>query len=188
MHRGTASLFVCALLTSVTPLTAQQSGTAPAQPQASQTPCLTAAPRRQFDFWVGSWDVFPWAAPATAAQQLGTNDITVIEQGCALLESWRDMNGVTGRSLNWFDRNLQTWRQLWIDQNGGTLDYTSATVREGEMQFLGFTLDRQRRRVEQRLTFTRHHADTLRQLFETSLDSGRTWTPGFDGRYIRRKP
>jgi hypothetical protein len=60
-------------------------------------------------------------------------------------------------------------------------------VKDGEMQFSGWTLDRQRRRVEQRLTFTRHHADTVRQLFETSLDSGRTWTPGFDGRYVRRK-
>ncbi len=184
--RFAASITVLLLLAS-RPLAAQQASAAPnPAPQTPPTPCTNSAVHRQFDFWVGSWDVHPWAAPAATGPKLGTNDITVIEGGCALHESWRATNGGTGRSFNWFDRNLQTWRQLWIDQSGGTLDYSSAVAEEGKMTFRGWTLDRQRRRVEQRLTFTRVHVDTVRQLFETSLDSGRTWSPGFDGRYIRR--
>ena len=41
-------------------------------------------------------------------------------------------------------------------------------------------------RVLQRLTFFPVHRDTVRQLFETSSDSGKTWQPGFDGRYVRK--
>jgi len=170
------------------PPPASQSSSAAPQPTTPPTPCANSATHRQFDFWVGNWDVFPWSAPGATGPQLGTNDITVIEGGCALEESWRASNGGSGRSYNWFDRNLQTWRQLWIDQNGGTLDYSSAEATDGKMIFRGWTLNQQRRRVEQRLTFTRYHADTVRQLFETSLDSGRTWASGFDGRYIRRAP
>jgi hypothetical protein len=40
--------------------------------------------------------------------------------------------------------------------------------------------------VLQKLTFFPIHRDTVRQLFETSVDSGRTWRPGFDGRYVRK--
>lgn len=191
--RGLASSLVSALLGAALgaavalPLAAQQAPTPAAPPGPPPTPCLTSPVHRQFDFWVGDWDVHPWAAPAATGPQLGRNRISVIEQGCALLEEWSGRGGGSGRSFNWFDRNLQTWRQLWIDQSGGTLDYSSAEVADGKMTFRGWTLDRQRRRVEQRLTFTRYHADTLRQLFETSVDSGRTWVPGFDGRYIRRQ-
>lgn len=182
LPRVATALAVTSLLASA--LDAQQAATPPAT--TPPAPCTASPVYRQFDFWIGSWDVHPWSAPGASGPQLGTNDITVIESGCALHESWRATNGGTGRSFNWFDRNLQSWRQLWIDQSGGTLDYSSAEASDGQMVFRGWTLDRQRRRVEQRLTFTRIHPDTLRQLFETSLDSGRSWTPGFDGRYIRR--
>ena len=40
---------------------------------------------------------------------------------------------------------------------------------------------------QQKLTFFPIHRDTVRQLFETSTDSGRTWQPGFDGRYVRHR-
>jgi hypothetical protein len=157
-------------------------------PGPPPTPCLNDPQRRTFDFWIGTWDVFRWSAPPRQPPQLGVNVITVIESGCALLESWTASGGGTGRSFNWYDKHTQTWRQLWIDQSGGTLDYTRGEFRDGAMRFEGETRGPQGQRVLQRLTFFHIHADTVRQLFESSTDGGATWTPGFDGRYLRRKP
>lgn len=42
-------------------------------------------------------------------------------------------------------------------------------------------------RVLQKLTFFPISKDTVRQLFETSADSGKTWQLGFDGRYVRSR-
>lgn len=165
---------------------AAQATAAPQGPPPA--PCADDPQRRSFDFWIGTWDVFPWSAPPGQGPQLGVNVISSIEAGCALLESWTATRGGTGRSFNWYDRNTQTWRQLWIDRSGGTLDYTRGEFRDGAMRFEGETRGRQGERVLQRLTFFHLHADTVRQLFETSTDGGRTWTPGFDGRYLRRRP
>ena len=164
---------------------------APGALHAQQPPapprCDTIPVRHQFDFWIGTWDVYAWADAEAKGPRLGVNVIAPIEGHCALLESWTSGNGTTGRSFNWYDRNLGNWRQLWIAQGGGTLDYTQGELRDGAMRFAGWTLGPGGRRVEQKLTFFAIHPDTVRQLFEASNDSGRTWTPGFDGRYIRRK-
>jgi hypothetical protein len=41
-------------------------------------------------------------------------------------------------------------------------------------------------RTLQKLTFFPIARDTVRQLFESSTDNGSTWTPGFDGIYVRK--
>jgi hypothetical protein len=55
------------------------------------------------------------------------------------------------------------------------------------MRFEGWTLAPNGGRLMQKLTFFPVSRDTVRQLFETSADSGKTWQPGFDGRYVRKK-
>jgi hypothetical protein len=57
---------------------------------------------------------------------------------------------------------------------------------DGAMRFTGWTLDAKGNRVEQKLTFFAIAPDTVRQLFESSTDAGKTWTPSFDGRYVKR--
>ena len=39
--------------------------------------------------------------------------------------------------------------------------------------------------VQQRITWTPAAGGTVRQLWESSSDEGRTWTVLFDGRYVR---
>jgi hypothetical protein len=187
-------ILVSALLLSAVAITAPAHAQQPApaaagaaQADSARAPCRYIPVRRQFDFWIGTWDVFPFAAPADSGPRLGTNVIEPILEHCTLLEQWTDARGGTGRSFNWWDQNLRTWRQLWVASGGGTLDYSQGEFRDGAMRFLGWTRRPDGQRVEQRLTFFALHADTVRQLFETSFDSGRTWQPGFDGRYIRRR-
>ena len=53
---------------------------------------------RDFDFWIGEWDVF-----GPQGRQVGTNSITPLLDGAALAEHWRGAGGVEGHSINAYD-------------------------------------------------------------------------------------
>ena len=182
-----ASLAAAALLVLLRPGSAVAQATAQSTaPKPLAHPCLTASENHQLDFWVGMWDVTPWQLSApTPQQQVGRSDVHPILQHCVISENWMGVRGGEGKSYNYYDPSLKKWRQVWIADSGGVLDYTGE-YRDGAMRFQGYTIDAQGHRVEQRLTFFNVSPDTVRQLFETSKDAGQTWTPGFDGRYVRR--
>lgn len=145
-------------------------------------PCADDPVHREFDFWVGEWAVF------TGGRRAGTNRIERRLGGCALAETWTNVQGREGRSFNWVDRSSFTqprWRQLWIDDMGNTLDYTDGAVRDGAMRFSGHTLDARGDTVLQKLTFVPVHADTVRQVFEQSTDGGVSWRTTWEGLYVR---
>ncbi|MEE4212396.1 MAG: hypothetical protein V2I43_24395 [Parvularcula sp.] len=102
------------------------------QSAAAQPSCDTE-PYRQFDFWIGTWDVFN-----AQDEVIGRNTITAEEDGCLLVERWTGASGNTGQSYNFYDPADQTWRQLWvargfiIDYRGG-LDAKAHMVLEGMM-------------------------------------------------------
>jgi hypothetical protein len=56
-----------------------------------------AAPEhRQFDFWVGRWDVSPTGKDVVVAQSL----IEAVYNGCGVRENWMPKNHQDGGSLN----------------------------------------------------------------------------------------
>src|SRR5688500_19011251 len=77
----------------------------PAAPPPKPFDC-TAPEHRQFDFWVGEWDVVPnpETRPANAPPQPGRKPaINIIEKahnGCVIIENWNDGQGGTGQSFN----------------------------------------------------------------------------------------
>jgi hypothetical protein len=180
-------LMIRSALIFVVPLLVAGVASAQTVPQSLPRPCLTMAKAKEFDFWIGKWDVTPWqlAAP-TAAQQMGTNDVFPILEHCVISENWKGSRGGEGKSYNFFDTNLGKWRQIWMADSGGPLDYTGE-FKDGAMRFVGWNLDAKGNRLEQKLTFFAIAPDTVRQLFEQSTDGGKTWTSTFDGRYVRRK-
>lgn len=156
---------------------------------AARFPCRTTPEARQLDFWIGDWNVTPWQAPASSNPPLlGTNRIEPILEHCVLMENWQGGGPMPsgGKSMNFWDTNRRKWRQVWVADGGGSLDYEGAFV-DGAMRFEGWTLAPNGSRILQKLTFFPISRDTVRQLFETSADSGKTWQPGFDGRYVRKK-
>ena len=151
---------------------------------AAAWPCRENAESRQFDFWIGEWDVF------VGGQQAGTNTIERMLGGCTLLENWTNAGGREGKSFNWVDRASfrdARWRQLWVDDSGNTLDYYGGRYIDDAMRFEGHTFTPQGDSIPQKLTFHNVHADTVRQVFEQSNDGGATWVVTFDGLYIRRR-
>lgn len=74
-------------------------------------PCAVV-PYRDFDFWVGEWDVFN-----PEGVQAGTNRIEVIMDGCVISESWVGRGGGPGRSLSTYDSDTGMWHQTWVTAN-----------------------------------------------------------------------
>lgn len=150
-------------------------------------PCQFDPRFRQFDFWVGDWDVRTTGLPPTGPA--ARNNITLEEGRCIVQEHWTGLGGGTGQSYNLFDRSMGKWRQTWVDNNGGQHDYVGELT-NGNMVFEGTTPAPNGRlgRVPTRLTLFHVSADSVRQLSQVSPDSGRTWLVAYDFTYVRRKP
>lgn len=154
--------------------------------EAARHPCRAMPQARQFDFWIGEWDVNPWQQPGAAPAAAGRNSVHPILEHCIVLEEWTGNGGGNGKSFNFYDTNRLKWRQVWMADGGGSLDYTGE-FKDNAMRFEGWSLGPNNQRVLQKLTFTKISADTVRQTFEASNDDGKTWSVTFDGRYVRRK-
>lgn len=152
---------------------------AEAQTPASPPPC-SAPEHRQFDFWIGDWNV-----TGPDGRQAGRNRITAILDGCVLREEWTGAGGVSGTSYNIYDARSGRWHQTWVDGQGmlllldGGVDSTGAMVLENEQP------GRDGKPLRNRITWTRIGPDEVRQLWETSGDGGSTWATVFDGSYRR---
>jgi hypothetical protein len=140
-----------------------------------------SAEHRQFDFWVGHWEVF-----VPSGKKAGENRIAVIADGCALLEEWTGGGGVSGKSLNIYDSVDRHWHQTWVD-NSGTLLMLSGGFAEHSMvmSMTGPNPADPAKTMQQRITWTPASDGSVRQLWESSVDAGTTWIVLFDGRYIR---
>ena len=85
--------------------------------QAADSCSCCSDDHRAFDFWIGKWEVRQ--ADGTMA---GINQITRVQDSCALQEQWSSARpGHTGTSLNFYNGSTGYWEQLWIDNSGGIL-------------------------------------------------------------------
>jgi hypothetical protein len=152
-----------------------------AQAPPAAPPACQSAEYRQFDFWVGTWDVY-----LPDGQQAGENRIEPISAGCALLENWSGRGGFTGKSLNIYDRDDKRWHQTWVDSSGGLLMIAGKLV--DKRMVLTSEPSGAVGSAQQRITWTPNDDDgSVRQFWESSADAGKTWTVQFDGKYVRRK-
>ncbi len=140
-------------------------------------PCNTRQ-HRQFDFWVGTWDVTTEANPGRTA----TNRILAIHEGCVIQERYEAPGGYTGTSLSFYDQNTDTWHQTWID-NQGTPLFLKGGFKKGSMVLV----DDSNAANIQRVTWTPLKDGRVRQHWESSTDGGETWTTAFDGYYTRQE-
>lgn len=184
--------FVAAVILALVASTQQPASGQSAPPKPYD---CSAQVHRQFDFWLGEWDVVPnpataQPAPPSAAaqpQKPASNIITSLDGSCVLLESW-NAGGQTGHSLNIYDRTKQQWHQTWVDNTGGLHEYWGS-LKDGNMVFLGevplgpAAKFAGRRTI--RLTFFPLGPDKVRQ-FSEALNSDGTWSVNYDLIYTRR--
>jgi hypothetical protein len=149
---------------------------------APKPPACVAPENRQFDFWLGEWEVRD-----VADKLLGQNRITSLHKGCVLFENYR-AGEFTGSSLNVYDADKGKWHQTWVDSGGGLLVIEGGLV-DGKMILAGETVDpgKPGGKADNRITWQPLADGRVRQLWETSTDKGRTWTTTFDGYYAKQK-
>ncbi len=162
-------------------LTLPSTGEALAQ-QPQQRPDCSADEHRQFDFWVGEWEV-----TAPDGRKAGDNRISLILRNCVLLEEWTGAAGGTGKSFNVWDRTRKIWHQTWVD-DAGTLLRLEGSLVDGAMVLEGTTRAADGSSVMHRVTWSRVGSapDRVRQHWQQSRDGGATWDTAFDGLYTRK--
>ena len=142
---------------------------------AAPSPCA-ADTFRQFDFWLGAWNVY-----TPDGKLAGTNRISSEYDGCVLHERYETGKGYKGESLNTYDPGTKRWHQTWVD-NQGTLLLLDGGLHGTSMVLEGETRDPVGARTRHRITWTPNPHGSVRQHWE-STDAAGKWSTAFDGKY-----
>lgn len=146
----------------------------------SIAPCKTPE-FRQFDFWVGDWEV-----QDTAGNTVGQNLVTLEQDGCLIIEHWKDSGGVqTGTSFNYYDIRDKKWHQLYLDNSGnaGAFPAMAGNLIDGKMVLL---TDEKTSPVF-RWTWAKLGPGRVQQKGEQSTDGEKTWSTFWDSVYVTKQ-
>jgi hypothetical protein len=136
---------------------------------------------RQFDFWLGEWDVY-----SREGKKVGDNTISLAMNGCALKEYYRSVTGYQGESINVFDKTQQQWHQTWVD-NTGYLLQLDGRWNGHHMVLLGEGLNANGHKVKHRITWKPQRNGDVHQIWEISEDRGLHWKTNFFGVYRKKQ-
>lgn len=164
------------IVAAVTIFTSLASADPPAAPPA---PC-GGAEFRQFDFWLGSWEVH-----TPDGKLAGTNRIEKQYDGCVVHEHYVTGGAYSGESLNIYDATRKVWHQSWVDTSGTLLLLEGKRVGPS-MVLEGKTLGADGKATRHRITWTPNADGSVRQFWESTDATGK-WTTAFDGRYTKKE-
>jgi tetratricopeptide (TPR) repeat protein len=152
----------------------------------NQTPCVYQAENRQFDFWVGDWDVVASKGNAPA----GLSHIERAIGDCVIWENWNSLGnaGYVGKSYNVYNSSLKRWEQFWVDNQGGMIHFYGGLNQDGVMDFYTDEIPQpDGTKLKRHLQFIKLGQDQVRQFSQGSTDAGRTWNVEYDLTYNRKK-
>lgn len=142
-------------------------------------PCKAKPEFRQFDFWIGEWDVKnPQGVTA------GSSSIQLILSQCIIFENWTSPVS-SGKSFNIFDSSDNKWHQSWVDDKG-TFTHYVGEFKDGRMILVADSITGGKKTL-MKMTFSQLPDGGVRQFGENSVDEGKTWTTAFDLTYTRKK-
>ena len=154
------------------------------QAQSVESACKSNPHFNDFDFWLGEWTV---TDRVTGSFQ-GANLIEKVEDGCLIKENWTSAGGGTGFSMNYYNPNINEWRQLWVSAGAYSIDYKGG-LKDGSMVMHGhmnnFTNGET---LPFRGTWTPLKDGTVRQFFEVKPSGSDRWATWFDGIYRHSSP
>jgi hypothetical protein len=148
---------------------AQQSPGAP-----PPNPC--ADPRqKQLDFWVGEWDL-TWPGQTASETGHGTNSVKRILDGCIVQENFSGLDSMPlrGTSVSVFDARANRWKQTWVDNEGGYLDFTG-DFKDGQMILQREAIGPGGKTFLQRMVWKNIAPKEFDWSWESSRDGGTTW-------------
>jgi hypothetical protein len=148
------------------------------QIKINNAPCSASPEFRDFDFWIGNWDVTSNGQPA------GKSSIRLILDSCVIFENWKGLK--EGKSFNMYDAISKTWKQTWVDYSGAWTEFKDGKYANGKMLF--YTANEKQKDgsfTKRRLSFFNLDPNHVRQFSEQSKDDGKTWTVEYDFLYTR---
>jgi hypothetical protein len=153
--------------------------------QTSPNPC-TSAQQKQLDFWVGEWDL-TWPGQTAGETAHGSNSIQRILDGCVVLENFSGGTSIPlrGTSVSTFDAASGRWKQTWVDNEGGYLDFVG-DFEDGHMILQREATGKDGAKVLQRMVWKNISSREFDWSWESSADGGKTWQVNWPIHYKRK--
>lgn len=142
----------------------------------AQTSIIDLKPEQYFDFWLGEWEL-TWE-DTDGTEGRGTNHIERVLGGKVIKENFEAHSGAykgfKGKSYSVYNSRTGEWKQTWVDNSGGYLDFTGEL--DGEKRiFKRKGLSPQGKEILQRMVFYNISKNSLTWDWEISEDNGETW-------------
>jgi hypothetical protein len=134
-------------------------------------------PEKQFDFWLGKWDVI-WGEDGTA-----TNHVLRIMDDKIIQENFSSTD-LKGMSVSSYDRERGVWCQTWVDNSGTYLDFTGK-FDDGKMILVRDAVVKGET-CKQRMVWYNIEKDQFDWNWERSDDRGKTWRVLWEIKYKRK--
>ncbi len=152
--------------------------------QALPDLCMIAE-QKQFDFWIGEWDL-TWPGQKAGEVGHGTNSIKRILDGCVVQESFSaQQDHLRGTSVSTYDSRAGKWKQTWVDNEGGYLDFVGE-LKEGQLILQRQAIGKDGTKTLQRMVWKNISANELDWSWEGSRDGGKTWQVQWPIHYKRK--
>ena len=154
------------------------------------SPACSAAEHRQFDFWIGDWQLVVRTRSAPGAdtwvESRATNEIRATYGGCAIEEHFR----AEGPDEPWSGHSVSTyaegkWRQTWVDDQGSYMTFVGR-FSSGEMILDGEPMTKDGKSFRMRMVFTAITKEALTWRWERTDDDGAHFRPTMTIEYARR--
>jgi hypothetical protein len=174
-------LRACLMLVLAVSIVVSQQSTRPAHPD----PCA-AAEQKQFNFWIGEWDL-TWPGEKPRETGRGSNSIKRILEACVVQETFsgEESMHLRGTSVSTFDGNAGKWKQTWVDNEGGYLDF-AGEFKDQQMILQREAVRKGGTRILQRMVWKNITANELDWSWEASRDGGKTWQVQWPIHYKRK--
>jgi hypothetical protein len=161
-------------------------------PAVTPSPAATPVPmsaacnspqHRQFDFWLGEWDLV-----GSDGKKSAEDRVVQVLGGCALQENWTGVKSGQGLSFSAYDPATRRWHQTLIDDSGAVLKLEGEFA-DGKMILVGQRPSQKEKGVTitHRIAWSTVPDHRVKQYWEASTNGGRTWRPVFEGYYVPRK-
>ena len=173
------TLVVCLLCLGSVVINAQQGPSAP--------PSSCAEPQqKQLEFWVGDWDL-TWPQQTKGDIGHGTNSIRRVLETCVVEENFSggEAMHLRGMSVSIFDARAGKWKQTWVDNEGGYLDFVGE-FKDGQMILWRDAVRPDGTKVKQRMVFKNISRNEFDWSWEASKDGGKTWEVQWPIHYKRK--
>lgn len=151
-----------------------------AQAAVREKPCTQSPESRQFDFWIGEWDV-----QDTSGRVVGQSSIQLILGDCVIYENWTAGNH-GGKSFNAYNKDDGKWIQTWVDDQGDVTQFVNGEFKDHALRFEARKKTADGNAIDKHLTFFDLGDGRVRQFAELSTDGGKSWTTEYDFLYVRK--